>query len=178
MTSTTTPTCTRAELAQRSGVDEAYIDRLGTLGILTAVADEGTRFRATDVRRIAIIRALESGGVGLEGIGEAFRNGSVNLEFMEQASYDRFGSFADETFEEVAARTGVPLQIVLTIREGRNRQVRRMLQAVGHRVHELRRVGFGPLKLGRLKPGGWRVLVPAEVAALRRSVGIDLETTT
>src|SRR4029078_2328215 len=64
-----------------------------------------------------IIRALESGGVGLEGIGEAFRNGSVNLEFMEQASYDRFGSFADETFEEVAARTGVPLQIVLTIRE-------------------------------------------------------------
>jgi class 3 adenylate cyclase len=117
MASTTTPTCTRAELAQRSGVDEAYIDRLGTLGILAAVADDGTRFRATDVRRIAIIRALESGGVGLEGIGEAFRNGSVNLEFMEQASYDRFGSFADETFEEVAARTGVPLQIVLTIRE-------------------------------------------------------------
>ncbi len=117
MASTTTPTCTTAELAQRSGVDEGYIDRRAALGILAPLADDGTRFRATDVRRIAIIRALESGGVGLDGIGEAFRTGSVNLEFMEQASYDRFGSFSDETFEQLAARTGVPLQIVLAIRE-------------------------------------------------------------
>jgi 23S rRNA pseudouridine2605 synthase len=66
-------------------------------------------------------------------------------------------------------------ELRVVIREGRNRQVRRMLQAVGHRVQDLKRVGFGPLKLGRLKPGGWRVLVPAEVAALRRAVGADTE---
>jgi adenylate cyclase len=117
MASTTTSTCTAAELAKRSGVDEAYMDRLIALGILTSVDDDGTRFRATDVRRIAIIRALESGGVSLEGIGEAFRSGSVNLEFMEQSSYDRFGSFTDETFEQLAARTGIPLAIALAIRE-------------------------------------------------------------
>jgi len=67
------------------------------------------------------------------------------------------------------------VEVRVMIREGRNRQVRRMLEAVGHRVQELRRVGFGPLKLGRLKPGGWRVLVPGEVAALRRAVGVEPE---
>jgi pseudouridine synthase len=62
-------------------------------------------------------------------------------------------------------------QVRVTISEGRNRQVRRMLQAVGHRVVALRRTGFGPLRLGRLKPGGWRVLGSGEVAALRRATG-------
>jgi 23S rRNA pseudouridine2605 synthase len=61
----------------------------------------------------------------------------------------------------------------IVIREGRHRQVRRMLHAVGHKVQSLNRVGFGPLKLGRLKTGGWRVLVDPEVAALRRAVGLD-----
>ena len=117
MASTTTSTCTAAELAERTGADEAYIDRLVALGILAAVDADGTRLRATDVRRVAIIRALDQGGVSLEGIGEAFRNGSVNLEFMEQASYHRFGSLADETFEQLSARTKVPLEIVLAIRE-------------------------------------------------------------
>jgi 23S rRNA pseudouridine2605 synthase len=64
-------------------------------------------------------------------------------------------------------------EVRIVIREGRHRQVRRMLHAIGHKVQSLRRVGFGPLKLGRLKTGGWRVLGEAEVAALRRSVGTE-----
>jgi 23S rRNA pseudouridine2605 synthase len=48
-----------------------------------------------------------------------------------------------------------------------------MVHGIGHKVHSLRRVGFGPLKIGRLKVGGWRLLGDAEVAALRRAVGID-----
>ena len=63
-------------------------------------------------------------------------------------------------------------EVRVVIREGRHRQVRRMLHAVGQKVQSLERVGFGPLKLGRLKTGGWRVLGEAEVAALRRAVGI------
>jgi 23S rRNA pseudouridine2605 synthase len=63
-------------------------------------------------------------------------------------------------------------ELRIVIREGRHRQVRRMLHAVGHKVHTLGRTGFGPLKLGRLKDGGWRVLGEAEVAALRRAVGV------
>jgi 23S rRNA pseudouridine2605 synthase len=62
-------------------------------------------------------------------------------------------------------------ELRLVIGEGRNRQVRRMLQAVGHRVVALRRTAFGPLRLGRLKPGAWRVLTASEVAALRRAAG-------
>jgi 23S rRNA pseudouridine2605 synthase len=57
--------------------------------------------------------------------------------------------------------------IELAIREGRNRQVRRMCAAVGHPVLELRRVGFGPLRLGGLKDGAHRRLSPAEVERLR-----------
>jgi 23S rRNA pseudouridine2605 synthase len=55
----------------------------------------------------------------------------------------------------------------LTIREGRNRQVRRMCEAVGHPVRALRRVRIGPLTDSRLKPGQWRELTPDEVRALR-----------
>jgi len=61
-------------------------------------------------------------------------------------------------------------EIRIVIREGRHRQVRRMLHFTGHKVQSLKRVGFGPLKLGRLKVGGWRVLGEAEIAALQRAV--------
>ena len=57
--------------------------------------------------------------------------------------------------------------IELTIHEGRNRQVRRMCEAVGHPVLELRRTGFGPLRLDGLKPGAHRRLSAAEVERLR-----------
>ncbi len=57
--------------------------------------------------------------------------------------------------------------IELTIYEGRNRQVRRMCEAVGHPVRELRRTAFGPLLLGGLAPGAHRRLGAAEVERLR-----------
>ncbi|HTE06499.1 MAG TPA: pseudouridine synthase, partial [Planctomycetota bacterium] len=61
--------------------------------------------------------------------------------------------------------------VELTLTEGRNRQVRRMLQAVGSRVLELRRTGLGPLALAGLPAGRHRALTDAEVAALRQAVG-------
>ena len=63
-------------------------------------------------------------------------------------------------------------ELRLVIHEGRHRQVRRMLVAIGHRVESLRRTSFGPLKLGRLKTGGWRVVAAGELAALRRAAGL------
>ncbi|MEE1279494.1 MAG: pseudouridine synthase, partial [Oscillospiraceae bacterium] len=53
----------------------------------------------------------------------------------------------------------------MTIREGRNRQIRKMCEAVGLTVGRLKRTAIGPLKLGMLKPGQWRELTKAEVAA-------------
>ena len=59
--------------------------------------------------------------------------------------------------------------ILITIREGRNRQVRNMCQAIGHPVNRLQRVAIGPIRDARLKPGHWRELTPAEVERLRKA---------
>jgi len=56
----------------------------------------------------------------------------------------------------------------ITIREGRNRQVRKMCEAVGHPVTRLRRIAIGPLRDPRLRPGEWRELRPEEVVKLRQ----------
>jgi 23S rRNA pseudouridine2605 synthase len=61
----------------------------------------------------------------------------------------------------------------ITIHEGRNRQVRRMFDTIGHRVQRLERVKFGPIALGSLAPGSWRELTHAELLALRRLVGLE-----
>lgn len=58
--------------------------------------------------------------------------------------------------------------VELTLREGRNREVRRLMKALDIKIDALRRVAFGPLELGRLKPGRWRPLEPDEVRTLRR----------
>jgi 23S rRNA pseudouridine2605 synthase len=59
-------------------------------------------------------------------------------------------------------------ELEITIHEGRKRQVRRMCDAIGHRVETLDRIAFGPLRLGNLPLGGHRPLTPAEVEQLRR----------
>jgi 23S rRNA pseudouridine2605 synthase len=59
-----------------------------------------------------------------------------------------------------------PHQLELTLHEGRNRQVRRMCEAIGRPVRELVRVRFGPLELGELRPGRARRLTATELAAL------------
>jgi 23S rRNA pseudouridine2605 synthase len=60
-----------------------------------------------------------------------------------------------------------PKLLRITLREGRKRQVRRMLDAVDHPVLSLRRVKLGPLDVGSLRPGEWRTLEASEIAALR-----------
>jgi 23S rRNA pseudouridine2605 synthase len=62
---------------------------------------------------------------------------------------------------------GAPFQLSVTLREGRNRQVRRMIEAVGGRVVALRRVREGPLTLDGLPEGAVRPLTAAELAALQ-----------
>jgi 23S rRNA pseudouridine2605 synthase len=63
----------------------------------------------------------------------------------------------------------------ITIHEGRNRQVRRMCDVVGHPVHRLVRTRIGPLRLDSLAPGEWRELTPAEVRALEQAAAAPPE---
>jgi 23S rRNA pseudouridine2605 synthase len=99
-------------------------------------------------------RARLAGGPVSQGALDALRSG-VSLEDgpTSPAHVRRVGRGGDE--------------IELTIHEGRNRQVRRMCEAVGHPVLALRRVALGPLRLGALAPGEHRRLGAAEVDALR-----------
>jgi len=62
-----------------------------------------------------------------------------------------------------------PGYLRVTVREGRNRQVRKMCDAIGHPVTELRRIAVGPIRDPKLKIGHWRELTPQEVERLRRA---------
>jgi 23S rRNA pseudouridine2605 synthase len=57
--------------------------------------------------------------------------------------------------------------LLITIHEGRNRQVRKMIEAIGHQVVHLKRVRFGPIRLGDLPCGMWRKLTDQEIKELR-----------
>lgn len=72
-----------------------------------------------------------------------------------------------------AAKDHSSCLVQLTIHEGRNRQVRRMLQAVGHRVLKLRRIGFAGLTLQGVAMGTYRELTKEEVAALKKLAGVQ-----
>ena len=66
---------------------------------------------------------------------------------------------------------GTTRQWIMEIHEGRRRQIRRMFNAVGLKVHRLHRVAVGPVRLGNLRPGDFRRLDHQEVEALRKLVG-------
>lgn len=66
---------------------------------------------------------------------------------------------------------GSQTKLELTIHEGKNRQVRRMCEAVGHPVLALKRIGFGPLELGSIESGSYRHLSRQELRNLRQACG-------
>ncbi|HSQ42900.1 MAG TPA: pseudouridine synthase [Fibrobacteraceae bacterium] len=60
----------------------------------------------------------------------------------------------------------------ITLMEGKNREIRRMMQAIGRRVRDLKRISFGPLLLGKLAPGDFRELNEEEIASLNACVDL------
>jgi pseudouridine synthase len=98
-------------------------------------------------------RVTVSGRISEEAV-EALRNGVQLTDGITRPAQVRV--------LRAGART--MLEVVLT--EGRNRQVRRMLAAVGHRVRRLVRVGIGGLELGKMKAGEYRELSWEEVRQL------------
>src|ERR1700730_2027345 len=63
--------------------------------------------------------------------------------------------------------------LVVTIREGRNRQVRKMCEAIGHPVTHLKRIAIGPIRDSALKLGRWRELTAPEVERLRQTAQLQ-----
>ena len=89
-----------------------------------------------------------------------------NGVYLEELDYTT--SSADVELHEVREDKTI---LRITIYEGKNRQIRRMCEAVGLEVARLRRISIGPLKLGMLKPGAWRELTAEELRAIRNAIG-------
>ena len=80
---------------------------------------------------------------------------------------------ADITAEATVRGSRPTTRLTITLREGRNRQVRKMCQVVGLPVRDLRRVRIGSLGIGQLRPGEYRDLSPSEVRALQSDATAD-----
>jgi len=106
---------TRQEVAQRAGVDPGYVDRLVELGILTPAAAEA--FSPGDVLRARWLQSLERAGVPLEGLAAAVRDGVLSFSFLDVAAYDQFAGLSGTTFQQLSAQTGIPLELLMVVRE-------------------------------------------------------------
>lgn len=106
-------------------------------------------------RGVPDLRALAKleGGVALDGRRTAPARARVLKTFVQKGREDAV--------------------VEIALREGRNRQVRRMCQAVGFPVQRLTRVGIGPLHDARLAPGSWRELTAREVERLKRPAAVE-----
>jgi adenylate cyclase len=106
---------TRQEVAQRAGVDPGYVGRLVKLGILTPAA--GDAFSQGDVRTARWMQSLERAGVPLDEIAAAVRAGTVSFSFLGVTAFDRFAGLSGTTFQELSERTGIPLELLMVVRE-------------------------------------------------------------
>jgi len=114
-------------------------------------------------------------------------SGEVNKSYIARVSLQltdeelnrlRFGIMIDgrktaKAGAKILKQESLFTDVLITIHEGRNRQIRRMVEALGHQVIRLKRVKYGPVELGTLARGEWRDLSAQEVSDLRRSAGLS-----
>jgi adenylate cyclase len=105
----------RENAAERVGVEPSYLVRLVDLGILAP--EDPDRFSPGDVRRVMMATSLEGAGIPLEGVAAAIQRGALSLAFLDAASYERFAALGSETFRQVSDRTGIPLELLMVVRE-------------------------------------------------------------
>jgi adenylate cyclase len=105
----------RDEAARKAGVEPDYVDRLVELGILKPGNDQ--LFSLGDARRARWVHALERAGVPLDGLAAAERDGTFSLSFLDASAFDRFAGLSGTRFREVSASTGVPLDLLMVVRE-------------------------------------------------------------
>jgi class 3 adenylate cyclase len=107
---------TREGLAERAAVPVGYVDRLVELGILL-LPEAGSRFSEGDVRRVRLVHGLEAGGLPLDGMSAAVRNGDLSFRFLDLPSWDWYGGFVATTYRKLAVESGVNLELLQAIRE-------------------------------------------------------------
>jgi adenylate cyclase len=101
------------ELATRAGVDAAYVRRLIDLGFLDADAPP----TAGVVRVVRMVDSLERTGISADAMARAQADGNLSFAYLEFPVFDRFSSLSPLTFSDLAAETGIPLDLLMVIRE-------------------------------------------------------------
>jgi class 3 adenylate cyclase len=106
---------TRIDIAERAGVSLGEIDELIDLGLLSPGPNgELTEF---DAKRAILLRTMREAGLPLRGLAEVLRTEALSLAFLDEAAYGRFATYRPETFAAASARTGVPIDLLLSVRE-------------------------------------------------------------
>ena len=103
------------EAAERAGIAVADLGRLVNLGIVSPA--EGDRFTPGDIRKIGLARSLESAGIPDETLAAEIRRGRLSLDFLDNPGFDNFSALSRLTFDELGAERGIPVDLLLVIRE-------------------------------------------------------------
>jgi adenylate cyclase len=103
------------QIAEWAGVEPTFVARLIELAILET-DDEGL-LAEVHYRTVRIVRALEEAALPLEGLSQAMASGALSFQFTDNPSYTRWTSLSDVTFRELSEETGVPLDVLMAIRE-------------------------------------------------------------
>ena len=103
------------EAAERSGVDVDQLRGLVDLGIVQPHADG--RFTPADLRRAAMINSLVASGVSVQGLATAIHDGAIAFDFLDAPAFERFSSHSQRTFAQVAEESGVPVELLMFVRE-------------------------------------------------------------
>lgn len=108
-------TFTRAEVVDGAGVGFDEFDQFVALQVIAP--DESGRFSSGVVRKVAIVQGLVDSGIPLDGLAALIASGELSLDFMETESYERFSALSRLTFQELSAKTGVPVDLLMILRE-------------------------------------------------------------
>jgi adenylate cyclase len=106
---------TRQELADRSGTDLAFVDWLVDQGMLRP-AEDGT-FPEGRIRIVQMTRSFQEAGIDLEQTAPLVARGELSIDYLEHPAFDRLGSLSPRTFRQLADDSGVPLELLMVIRE-------------------------------------------------------------
>jgi 23S rRNA pseudouridine2605 synthase len=161
------------DLLQRGGIRE-YIYPVGRLdfdseGLLLLTSDGDLAARLTHPRHeVAREYEVRVRGVPDRHVLDRLAHGVV-IGQPDQRDAHRTAPAEVRLRRVLESASGPQAVISLAIHEGRNRQVRKMCEAVGHPVVRLRRVRIGPISDDQLKPGEFRDLMPKEIAALKKA---------
>ena len=145
----------RTEAAERAGIGVDELTSQVDLGIVRPGA--GDRFTSGDVRRAELVQSLKGAGISLEGLASALEAGTLTLDFLDAPVYERFSALSDVTFQQLSDRTGVPINLLLLIREAAGSappnpddRLREEELVIADFIEAQVKAGFRPLAIERL----------------------------